>query len=267
MENGQATGKKSLGEILVEANLITSQQWEEAQQAHLQRGMSPEEYLQERGYVSAQTLALYTSLYLDVPFVNLNRQQVYSDALDLVPQNIARKYNLIPLKVQDGTLTVAMQDPQDLEALEDLAEQLGIDPMGLVQTVREFNSAIQEGTLDPGPFNMDHKHTDGLEYNKTNYSISVEEPPFEGYVVTGGMTFTWGGLKVDDILSGQLHREIRQASLFAPADEAAKLFTVSTQRGKGFFLSPARDKILLGQSDQGYLTFVHGLPSKSSCLH
>ena len=82
-----------------------------------------------------------------------------------------------------------------------------------------------------------------------------------------GLVFVFGGgLKVDDILSGQFHREVRQASLFAPADEAAKLFTVSAQRRKGFSLNPARDKILLGQSDQGYLNFVHCFPSKSSCL-
>jgi tricarballylate dehydrogenase len=102
----------------------------------------------------------------------------------------ARRMNLIAYDPTTATGTTA-------NTLEDLADQLGIDPKGMVQTVKEFNAAIQDGTLNPGPFRMDGKHTDGLEFNKTNYSISIEEPPFEGYAVTGGMTFTWGGLKVD----------------------------------------------------------------------
>ncbi len=142
MENGQATGKKSLGEVLIDANLISAQQWDEAQQSRLQKDMPPEEYLVERGYVSSQTLALYISLYLDVPFVNLNRQQVFLDALELVPQNIARKYGLIPLKVQDGTLTVAMQDPQNLDALEDLATVTSKRIEAVLSTRGEIQEAI-----------------------------------------------------------------------------------------------------------------------------
>lgn len=81
--------------------------------------------------------------------------------------------------------------------LDGLAAELGIDPHGLVQTVRQFNAAIQPGPLNPDPFKKDNKRTEGLAINKSNYSISIEEPPFEGYAVRCGITFTFGGLKVE----------------------------------------------------------------------
>ncbi len=81
--------------------------------------------------------------------------------------------------------------------LEGLAGELGIDPQGLVRTVGEFNAAIQPGPLNPNPFQKDGKRTERLQPNKSNFSISIEEPPFEGYAVRCGITFTFGGLKVD----------------------------------------------------------------------
>lgn len=81
--------------------------------------------------------------------------------------------------------------------LSELANELEIDPAGLAQTVEEFNAAIQPGELSPGPFKKDGKRTAGLSPNKSNFSISIEEGPFEGYAVRCGMTFTFGGLKVN----------------------------------------------------------------------
>jgi tricarballylate dehydrogenase len=81
--------------------------------------------------------------------------------------------------------------------LEGLAGELGIDPAGLTRTVNEFNAAIQPGTLAPDPFRKDGKHTEGLKPNKSNFAISLDEGPFEGYAVRCGMTFTFGGLQVD----------------------------------------------------------------------
>jgi tricarballylate dehydrogenase len=82
-------------------------------------------------------------------------------------------------------------------SLEGLAGELEIDPQGLVRTVEEFNAAIQPGPVNPDPFKKDGKRTAGLTPNKSNYSLSIEEGPYEGYAVRCGMTFTFGGLKVD----------------------------------------------------------------------
>ncbi len=94
-----------------------------------------------------------------------------------------------------ATYDTATGDSAD--SLDVLADKLGIDPGGLVQTVRDFNAAIQPGPLNPNPFTTDGKRTAGLDPNKSNYSMSIEEPSFEGFPVCCGITFTFGGLKVD----------------------------------------------------------------------
>jgi tricarballylate dehydrogenase len=81
--------------------------------------------------------------------------------------------------------------------LDDLADKLGIDKASFAETVRTFNAAIQPGPVDPNPWRPDKKRTAGITPQKSNYSLSVEEPPFEGYAVCCGITFTFGGLMVD----------------------------------------------------------------------
>lgn len=82
-------------------------------------------------------------------------------------------------------------------SLDELAKKIGLDPEKVTATVREYNAAIQPGRLDPNPFSLDGKRTAGLGIDKSNYSISVEEGPFEAYGVCCGITFTFGGLRVD----------------------------------------------------------------------
>jgi len=81
--------------------------------------------------------------------------------------------------------------------LEELAGSLGIDPLGLINTVTEFNAAIQPGSASLTPFKTDGLSTYGITPNKSNYAVSIEEPPFEGYAVCCGITFTFGGLMVE----------------------------------------------------------------------
>jgi tricarballylate dehydrogenase len=78
--------------------------------------------------------------------------------------------------------------------LEGLARKLDIDAEGLVRTVRAFNAAVQ-----PGPFNpaiKDGKGTRGITPPKSNWALPLDTPPFVGYAVTTGITFTFGGLKI-----------------------------------------------------------------------
>ncbi len=120
MEVQHAPGK-TLWDTLVEAALITEEQLREAMDILESSGESMEEYMVGQGWLTEYQLTLFTSLYLGVPFINVNRQDIQQDALDLVPERIARKYRLIPISVENGALTVAMEDPRNLDALEELA--------------------------------------------------------------------------------------------------------------------------------------------------
>ncbi len=84
----------------------------------------------------------------------------------------------------------------EADTIQKLAEGLGIDRDGLVSTVREFNSAVRDGEYNPTA--LDGKHTVGIDPPKSNWALPLDSPPYLGFAVTCGITFTFGGLKIDD---------------------------------------------------------------------
>ncbi len=79
--------------------------------------------------------------------------------------------------------------------LENLAQQLDIsDIAAFTHTVREFNAAVQQGEFNP--FRLDGKSTIGITPPRTNWALPIDTPPFEGFPVVCGMTFTFGGLGI-----------------------------------------------------------------------
>ena len=78
--------------------------------------------------------------------------------------------------------------------LEGLARKLEIDVEGFVRTVRDFNAAVQPGTFNPAI--KDGKGTRGLKPPKSNWAQPLDTPPYVGYAVTTGITFTFGGLHI-----------------------------------------------------------------------
>jgi tricarballylate dehydrogenase len=79
--------------------------------------------------------------------------------------------------------------------IEELADRLGINRDGFVQTIRAFNAAVQAGHFDPTV--LDGKCTKGISPAKSNWALPIDTPPFIGYGVTCGITFTFGGLKIN----------------------------------------------------------------------
>jgi tricarballylate dehydrogenase len=84
------------------------------------------------------------------------------------------------------------------DSIEDLAAKLtGVDAARLERTVAEFNAAVQTNVpFDPNV--KDGRGTVGLEVPKSNWANPLDTPPFEAYGVTCGVTFTFGGLHIDD---------------------------------------------------------------------
>jgi len=121
MGSPKRTSPEELGRMLVEAKLITEEQLDHAKELQAQGGDKIERILLQQRLISLQQLALFTSLQLGVPFVNLRKEGVRPEAVALIPEVIARKYGVIPIDTLDGTLVVAMEDPRDIQAIEDLA--------------------------------------------------------------------------------------------------------------------------------------------------
>ncbi len=82
-------------------------------------------------------------------------------------------------------------------SLEELAARLeGVDPRGFLNTVREFNAAVAT-ELPFNPNIKDGRCTRGLAVPKSNWANTIDTPPFLGFAVTCGITFTFGGLRIN----------------------------------------------------------------------
>jgi tricarballylate dehydrogenase len=81
------------------------------------------------------------------------------------------------------------------DTIEGLAEQLDIDVEGLKKTIAEFNAACQPGEYNPSI--LDGVGTKGITPSKSNWALPIDKPPYTGFVVTCGITFTFGGLKIN----------------------------------------------------------------------
>jgi tricarballylate dehydrogenase len=77
-----------------------------------------------------------------------------------------------------------------------LAEKMGLEPDALEQTVEGFNAAVQPGEFNPSI--KDGKRTEGISPPKSNWAQPLDSPPFYGFAVTCGITFTFGGLGIDE---------------------------------------------------------------------
>jgi tricarballylate dehydrogenase len=92
-------------------------------------------------------------------------------------------------------LNTTDKDPVTAGTIGELAEQLGLDPAALQQTVAEFNAAAGPQPFDPT--RKDGKATTGIVPPKTNWAQPIEQGPFVGYPLTSALCFVFGGVRTD----------------------------------------------------------------------
>jgi len=112
---------RDLGEMLVEAKMITEEKLRHVKELQAKDGGKIEHIMLQERLITPQQLAFFTSLQLGVPFVNLKKEGVRPEAVALIPESIARKYTVMPVSATERTIVVAMEDPRDIQAIEDLA--------------------------------------------------------------------------------------------------------------------------------------------------
>ena len=117
------------------------------------------------------------------------------------------------------------------DTIEQLADGLGIDRPGLVHTVAEFNAAVQPGDFDPTV--LDGKRTEGIYPPKSNWALPLDTPPYVGYGVTCGITFTFGGLRVDGRARVLDTNDVPIPGLYAAGELVGGLFYENYPGGAG----------------------------------
>ena len=114
-------GRKQIDELLVEGAFITPEQLEAARETAEKTKKDLKQVLLEQRAISQQTLATVLSFQLNVPAVDLKQTSVQASALALIPEDVAREHNVLPLSLNGDTLTVAVEDPDNLQLLDSLA--------------------------------------------------------------------------------------------------------------------------------------------------
>ncbi len=121
----------------------------------------------------------------------------YGRALLTQPQGVA--FQIFDDKVKH-LLRDEYRIPQvtmaEADSIEELAQRLDVDPQGLADTIRQYNAAVQAAV----PFNptiKDGRGTVGITPPKTNWAQTIDTPPYLGYAVTCGISFTFGGVRID----------------------------------------------------------------------
>jgi general secretion pathway protein E len=123
----QTTNQRpTIGQVLRQAELISPAQLDTA--LKLQSEGDPRRLgniLIESGMLQPESLAMALSVHLNLPFIDLKRHRIQPEALQLVPEETARRYHLIPLDLVDGSLAVVMEDPTDIQVIEELEALAG----------------------------------------------------------------------------------------------------------------------------------------------
>lgn len=86
--------------------------------------------------------------------------------------------------------------PIEAPTIGELAAKIGVEPAVLTHTVAQFNDAVRED-ISFDATKLDGKCTTGILPKKSNWAMRIDTPPFCAYTVTGGITFTFGGLQID----------------------------------------------------------------------
>ncbi len=113
---------KRLGELLIEEELVTENQLEEAQKVQQEKGGFIGQILIQLGFVSQEAVASCLVKQCKIPHLSLMDYDIGNDVLQLVPEEVCQKYQLIPIDKLGRILTVAMVDPLDLEALTEVRQ-------------------------------------------------------------------------------------------------------------------------------------------------
>jgi type IV pilus assembly protein PilB len=140
-----STGRqKPLGQLLKEMELVTEGQIQEALIVQRKKGGVIGEILVELGYVSKEEILLALAAQMGMEVVDLDEMEIPPEVIHKVPPTMAKNYNVIPIKFEDGVLTVAMSNPHDVNVRDDLRANLHCDVLGAVASEEAVGRALEK---------------------------------------------------------------------------------------------------------------------------
>ena len=133
-----------LGEILVRENLISSEQLREALDYQRQSGGRLGSNIVKLGFITDDVITAVLSRQYGVPSVNLELFQIEKEVINLIPQEVAQKYSVLPISKVGATLTLAMADPTNVFAMDDIKFMTGLSVEPVVASEASVDISISK---------------------------------------------------------------------------------------------------------------------------
>ncbi|MCB4204181.1 type IV-A pilus assembly ATPase PilB [Deferribacterales bacterium Es71-Z0220] len=166
-----------IGAILLSENLITQEQLEKALEVQKKEGGRLGSILIKLGYVDEKKIAEFLSKQYSVPYVDLSTVHVEPKILNLIPKDLCRKFLVVPFDREGQTIKVAIADPSNVYALEELRFVSGFNVRAYVaveSSIREFLDKqvdAEEKVLSE----FDDLDISDLEFDETEEEVSLTE--------------------------------------------------------------------------------------------
>jgi type IV pilus assembly protein PilB len=131
-----------LGELLTKASLISQEQLKEALRVQKETGGKLGETLIKLAFVSEEDITECLSQQFGVPSINLQHFEIDNSVIKLIPGDVARKYNILPVNKTGATITIAMADPTNVFAMDDIKFMTGYNVEPVVASELGIKAAI-----------------------------------------------------------------------------------------------------------------------------
>ena len=138
------SGKKRMGDILIKEDVINLDQLKTAIEKQKSSGKRLGETLLNLGYIDENQLVAYLSRQYGVPAVNLDQFEITPEILKIIPRDSAIKHKLIPINKYDGSIVVAMSDPSNIFAIDDLKFATGQNIEVVVTSERAIKKSVEK---------------------------------------------------------------------------------------------------------------------------
>ena len=135
--------RRPIGQILIEMGVLDEQQLEQGLAAQNEKGGVIGQLLVELGFISKEDVLQALAMQHQMPVVNLSELEIPAEVVKMVSVDMAQMYQIVPIDFADGVLTVAMADPRNVNALDDLRFILNCGVQGAVASEDQITSTIE----------------------------------------------------------------------------------------------------------------------------
>ena len=259
-----------LGELLVKANLITQEQLQQALGEQKATGGRLGFNLTKLGFLKEEELTAFLSKQYNVPAINLSEFDIDPSLIKLIPLEVAKKYMIIPVNRAGSTIILAMSDPSNIFALDDIKFMTGYNIEAVVAAEGSIIDSIKKYYMGGGGKGKEEKK---LQLDAKDYSMDDKEQgdQFNDDLDTGGVvdvddfdSLVHGAIDDVDVVEEEVSEEALTGEVEAPIIKLVNgiLIRAAKTGVSDIHIEPYEKSFRVRYRLDGSLKTVMGLPIK-----